>query len=39
MGASWNANQAIGVRAEFEWFDIPQADNVWMASIGLTVRF
>lgn len=39
VGASWNADGAIGIRAEFEWFDIPQADNVWMASLGLVVRF
>jgi OOP family OmpA-OmpF porin len=39
IGARWSANEAIGVRAEFEWFDIPQADNVWMASLGLVVRF
>lgn len=39
IGASWNADGAVGIRAEFDWFDIPQADNVWMASVGLVVRF
>lgn len=39
LGASWNADGAVGIRAEFDWYDIPQADNVWMASVGLVVRF
>ena len=39
FGANWNTEGTVGVRAEFEWFDIPDADNVWMASLGLTVRF
>jgi opacity protein-like surface antigen len=39
IGARWNANESIGIRAEYEWFDIPDADNVWMASLGLVVRF
>ena len=39
FGASWNANGTLGVRAEYEWFDIPDADNVWMASIGFVLRF
>lgn len=39
VGANWNAEGTVGIRAEFEWFDIPDADNVWMASLGLTVRF
>jgi len=39
FGASWNANGTLGLRAEYEWFDIPDADNVWMASLGLVLRF
>ena len=39
FGASWNTNGTLGLRAEYEWFDIPDADNVWMASIGFVLRF
>jgi hypothetical protein len=39
FGASWNANGTLGLRAEYEWFDIPDADNVWMASLGFVLRF
>jgi OOP family OmpA-OmpF porin len=39
VGASWNVTERLGVRAEYDWFDIPNADNVWMASLGLVVRF
>ena len=39
FGASWNANGTLGLRAEYEWFDIPDADNVWMASLGIVLRF
>jgi len=39
FGASWNTNGSLGLRAEYEWFDIPDADNVWMASIGFVLRF
>lgn len=39
FGASWNIGRTLGLRAEYDWFDIPDADNVWMASIGLVLRF
>ena len=39
FGAHWNANQAFGLRAEVDWFDIDEADSVWMASVGFELRF
>ncbi len=39
IGATWNINERLGVRAEYDWFDIPDADNVSMASLGLVIRF
>ncbi|MCG8604452.1 hypothetical protein MJD09_05555, partial [bacterium] len=39
IGAKFNAGSALGLRAEFEWFDIDDADSVWMASVGFEFRF
>lgn len=39
FGASWNSNETFGLRAEFDWFDIDEADSVWMTSIGFELRF
>ena len=39
FGAHWNANDAFGLRAEVDWFDIDEADSVWMASVGFELRF
>jgi OOP family OmpA-OmpF porin len=39
FGANWNANEAFGLRAEIDWFDIDEADSVWMASVGFELRF
>lgn len=39
IGASFNANETFGLRAEFDWFDVDDADAVWMASLGFEVRF
>ena len=39
IGAKWNSSGALGLRAEFEWFDIDDADAVWMASVGFEFRF
>lgn len=39
FGARWNSNEAFGVRAEVDWFDIDEADSVWMASVGFEFRF
>jgi OOP family OmpA-OmpF porin len=39
FGARWNVNESFGVRAEADWFDIDEADSVWMASIGFEINF
>ena len=39
FGARWNVNESLGLRAEADWFDIDEADSVWMASIGFELRF
>ncbi len=39
IGASFNADGAFGLRAEFDWFDVDDADAVWMASVGFELRF
>lgn len=39
LGARWNVTENLGFRAEADWFDIDEADSVWMASIGFELRF
>ena len=39
IGARFNSGSALGMRAEFEWFDIDDADAVWIASAGILFRF
>jgi len=39
FGASWDAGESLGIRAGVDWFDIDEADSVWMASVGLELRF
>lgn len=39
FGARWNMTQNFGLRAEADWFDIDEADSVWMASIGFELSF
>ena len=39
LGARWNASSPFGLRAEIDWFDIDEADSVWMASVGFELRF
>jgi len=39
FGATWDASDAFGIRAEIDWFDIDEADSVWMASVGFELRF
>jgi len=39
FGARWNLGESFGFRAETDWFDIDEADNVWMASVGFELRF
>ena len=38
FGAQWNLNR-LGIRAEFEGFDIPDTDSVYMWSLGVTYSF
>ena len=37
-GVRWNIG-SLGIRAEIDWYDISDADKVWMASVGLEFRF
>ena len=39
IGSKLNFSESLGLRTEFEWFDIDDADAVWMASVGLEFRF
>lgn len=39
FGASWAMTENFGLRAEADWFDIDEADSVWMASVGFELRF
>jgi len=39
LGARWNSSDSFGIRAEIDWFDIDEADSVWMASVGFELRF
>ena len=39
FGGRWRISESLGIRAEADWFDIDEADSVWMASIGLEFRF
>jgi OOP family OmpA-OmpF porin len=39
FGARWRMAENVGLRAEADWFDIDEADSVWMASIGIEVGF
>jgi len=39
LGARWKVGDSFGFRAEVDWFDIDEADSVWMASIGFELRF
>jgi outer membrane immunogenic protein len=38
IGASWNLGK-LGIRAEYEGYDIPDTDSVYMWSLGLVYRF
>ncbi len=38
LGVQWQLNQ-FGIRAEFEGFDIPDTDSVYMWSLGVTYSF
>lgn len=39
IGAKFGSENGLGLRAEFEWFDVDEVDAVWMASVGLEFRF
>jgi OOP family OmpA-OmpF porin len=39
FGGRWRISESLGIRAEADWFDIDEADSVWMASVGLELRF
>jgi len=38
IGAQWNLGK-LGIRAEYEGYDIPDTDTVYMLSLGLVYRF
>lgn len=39
IGARWRLSERFGFRAEADWFDIDEADSVWMASVGFELGF
>ena len=39
IGARWNLESGIGIRAEFEWYDIPDTDRAWLIMAGLQWNF
>jgi OOP family OmpA-OmpF porin len=39
FGARWRLGERFGLRAEADWFDIDEADSVWMASVGFELNF
>ncbi len=39
LGARWNSGGSFGLRTEFDWFDIDEADSIWMVSLGFELRF
>lgn len=39
IGARWKSSGAFGIRGEWEWFNISDADTVWMFSLGAELRF
>jgi OOP family OmpA-OmpF porin len=39
LGARWNSAGKFGIRTEFDWYNISDADAVWMASLGFELRF
>jgi len=38
-GAAWHVNETFALRAEFEWFDIDDTDEVWLLSLGGAFKF
>ena len=39
IGARWNTESGLGIRAEFEWYDIPDTDRAWLMMVGLQWNF
>ena len=39
IGGSWQLGETFGLRSEFDWYNVSEADSVWMLSVGLEVRF
>ena len=39
VGGRWNASDQFSLRGEWEWFNIDDADSVWMLSVGVEFRF
>ena len=39
IGARWNTESGIGIRAELEWYDIPDTDRAWLIMAGLQWNF
>jgi OOP family OmpA-OmpF porin len=39
IGARWNMDNGIGIRAELEWYDIPDTDRAWLIMAGLQWNF
>ncbi len=38
-GLEFSLSDSLALRGEIEWFDIEDTEQVWFASVGLTVRF
>lgn len=39
IGVRADFESRLGLRFEFEWFDVSAAENVWMTSFGILIRF
>jgi OOP family OmpA-OmpF porin len=39
FGGRFKTRSGFGLRAEYEWFDIPDTDSAWMLSIGFDYAF
>ena len=39
VGVSLHASDTFSILGEFEWFDIADADQVWMVSLGIEIGF
>ena len=39
VGGAWRTSDTFSILGEFEWFDIADADSVWMFSLGIEIGF